>query len=118
MNEVPIEEKRENVATARKFVELVSVARAGDIEALLDTGACISMVRRASLPEALLARMEVWKRAPLCGAGNKAIFPLGTVALTIQREGKAIARTQRIAWSWKRKNSLLGAYLTFTNLYA
>ena len=90
MNEVPIEEKRENVATARKFVELVSVARAGDIEALLDTGACISMVRRASLPEALLEREEVWKRAPFCGAGNKAIYPLGTVTLTIRREGKAI----------------------------
>ena len=48
------------------------------------------MVRRASLPEALLEREEVWKRAPFCGAGNKAIYPLGTVTLTIRREGKAI----------------------------
>ena len=90
MNEVPGEENKECAVTTKKFVETVSVARARDIEALLDTGACISMVRRASLPEALLARMEAWKRAPLCGAGNKAIYPLGTVALTIRREGKAV----------------------------
>ena len=66
------------------------MARAGDIEALVDTGACISMVRRASLPESLLARMECWKRAPLSGAGDKAICPLGTVALTVRQGGKAI----------------------------
>ena len=90
VTEVPGEENKECAVTTKKFVETVSVARAGDIEALLDTGACISMVRRASLPEALLARMEAWKRAPLCGAGNKAIYPLGTEALTIRREGKAV----------------------------
>lgn len=85
MIEAPVEEKK-----GPDFGVKVSVARVGDVRALVDTGACISLVRRDALSEALLGGMAQWKRAPLCGAGDRAISPLGTVALSIRLGAKVV----------------------------